>query len=49
MIEQELNEDPKLRLERKRTCLIASLVDSLQEDKNTDAMKSEQEKKGASL
>jgi cytochrome P450 len=49
MIEQELNEDPKLRLERKRTCLIASLVDSLHQDENAEAMKSEEEKKGTSL
>ena len=46
MIEKELNEDPKLRLERKRTCLIASLVESLQKDENAEAMKPEEERKG---
>jgi hypothetical protein len=46
MIERELNENPKSRLERKRTCLIASLVDSLQQDENAEAMKNEEDRKG---
>jgi len=49
MIEQELNENSKSRLERKRTCLIASLVDSLQQDEKAEAMKTEEERKGQSL
>jgi hypothetical protein len=46
MIERELNENPKSRLERKRTCLIASLADSLQQDENAEAMKNEEDRKG---
>jgi hypothetical protein len=46
MIEQELRETPEMRAERKRTSLIASLVDSLQEDEKLEAKKSEETKKG---
>jgi cytochrome P450 len=46
MMERELSENPKLRLERKRTSLIASLVASLQEDEKAEAMKNEEDKKG---
>ncbi len=46
MIEQELRETPQMRTERKRTSLIASLVDSLQQDEKLEANKSEETKKG---
>ncbi|CAF1126910.1 unnamed protein product [Adineta steineri] len=45
MIEQELSESPESISQRKRTCLIASLVASLQKDEKAEAMKSEEEKK----
>ena len=46
IVEQELNNDPSLVLQRKKTCLIASLVASLQEDEQAEAMKAEEEKRG---
>jgi hypothetical protein len=46
MIEQELRETPQMRAERKRFSLIASLVDSLQQDEKLEAKKSEEIKKG---
>ena len=46
MIEQELRETPETRAERKRTSLIASLVDSLQKDEKLEEKKPEEEKKG---
>jgi hypothetical protein len=46
MIEQELRETLEMRAERKRTSLIASLVDSLQKDEKLEEQKSEEEKKG---
>ncbi len=46
MIEKELEESSELRAERKRTCLIASLVASLQQDEKVEAMKNEEDKKG---
>jgi cytochrome P450 len=46
MIENELAESPESRLQRKRTCLIASLVALLQTDEKLEATKSEEEKKG---
>jgi hypothetical protein len=46
MIEQELRETPEMRAQRKRTSLIASLVDSLQQDEKLEAKKSEEDKKG---
>ncbi|CAF4532379.1 unnamed protein product [Rotaria sp. Silwood1] len=48
MIEQELNTTINMRIERKRTCFIASLVTSLQEDEKLEATKPEEEKKGLS-
>ncbi|CAF1054011.1 unnamed protein product [Adineta steineri] len=48
MIEQELRETPDMRAERKRTSLIASLVDSLQQDEKLEQTKSEEDKKGLS-
>ncbi|CAF3315426.1 unnamed protein product [Rotaria sp. Silwood2] len=48
MIEQEFNESPESRAQRKRTSLIASLVDSLQMDEEAEAKKSEEQKKGLS-
>ncbi|CAF1381704.1 unnamed protein product [Adineta steineri] len=48
MIEQELSESPESISQRKRTCLIASLVASLQKDEKAEAMKSEEEKRGLS-
>ncbi len=47
--EQELKESPESRAERKRTCLIASLVSSLQEDEKAEAMKNESDKKGTDI
>ena len=46
MIEQELNESSESRAERKRTSLIASLLNSLQENEKAEARKSEEEKNG---
>jgi hypothetical protein len=46
MIEQELRETPQMRAERKRTSLIASLVESLQQDEKVEEKKSEETKKG---
>jgi cytochrome P450 len=46
MIEQELRETSEARAERKRTSLIASLVDSLQKDEKLEEKKPEEEKKG---
>ncbi|CAF3090451.1 unnamed protein product [Rotaria sp. Silwood2] len=46
MIEHELNETAESRALRKKTSLIASLVDSLQTDEKAEAKKSEEEKKG---
>ncbi|CAF4048623.1 unnamed protein product [Rotaria sordida] len=46
MIDQELAENPTTRAERKRTCLIASLVTSLQQDEMLEATKSEEDRKG---
>jgi hypothetical protein len=46
IIEQEQRKTSEEITERKRTSLIASLVDSLQEDEKAEAMKPEQEKKG---
>lgn len=46
MIERELNETEVARAERKRTCLIASLVSALQPDESAEAMKHEKDKKG---
>ncbi|CAF4996549.1 unnamed protein product, partial [Rotaria sp. Silwood1] len=48
MIEQEFNESPESRAQRKKTSLIASLVDSLQIDEEAEAKKSEELKKGLS-
>ena len=49
MIEQELQEAPTMRAERKRTSLIASLVASLQADEQLEETKSEEDKKGRFL
>ncbi len=46
IVEQEVTNNPDLILERKKTCLIASLVASLQEDEKAEAMKKEEDKKG---
>ncbi|CAF2409425.1 unnamed protein product [Rotaria sp. Silwood2] len=46
MIEHELNTTIDMRMERKRTCFIASLVTSLQENEKLEAAKPEEEKKG---
>jgi len=46
MMEQEQRKTSEEIAERKRTSLIASLVDSLQQDEKAEAAKSEQEKKG---
>ncbi len=46
MIQQELRETPQMRAERKKTSLIASLVDSLQQDENLEEKKSEENEKG---
>ena len=49
IIEKELNESPESIAERKRTCLAASLVSSLQEDEQIEAMKNESDKKGTDI
>jgi hypothetical protein len=49
IIEKELNESPESTAERKRTCLIASFVSSLQEDEKAEAMKNESDKKGTNI
>jgi cytochrome P450 len=46
MIEQELRETPETRAERKRTSLIASLVNSLQHDEKLEEKKLEEDKIG---
>lgn len=48
MIEQELRQTSETRAQRKRTSLIASLVDSLQTDENDELTKSEENRKGLS-
>ncbi len=48
LIDNEMTQSKESRAQRKRTCLIASLVDSLQEDEKAEAKKSEDEKKGKS-
>ncbi len=49
MIEKEQRKTPEEIAERKRTSLIASLIDSLQQDEKAEAAKPEQEKKGKCL
>jgi cytochrome P450 len=49
MIEQELAQSAESITQRKRTCLIASLVASMQEDEQLEATKSEEEKKGKKI
>ena len=46
MIKQELRETSEMRAQRKRTSLIASLVDSLQQEEKLEEKKSEEDKKG---
>lgn len=46
MMEQEMTQSKEAIEERKRTCLIASLVGSLQEDEALEAKKNEEDKKG---
>ena len=46
MIEQELRQTPDMRSARKRTSLIAALVNSLQQDEKLEANKSDEDKKG---
>ena len=46
MIDNELAANGESRAQRKRTCLIASLISSLQEDEESEARKNENEKKG---
>ncbi|CAF4524344.1 unnamed protein product [Rotaria sp. Silwood2] len=48
IIEQEMNESPELRAQRKRTSLIASLVGSIPFDEKNEATKREEEKTGLS-
>ncbi len=48
MIDNEMTASRESIAERKRTCLIASFVASLQEDEEAEAKKSEDEKKGKS-
>ena len=48
IIDKELQETAQSRGERKRTCLIASLVASLQVDEQQEARKHEEERKGKS-
>lgn len=46
MIDNEMMETKEFRAERKRTCLVASLVDSLQDDEEAEAKKKEDEIRG---
>ncbi len=46
IVEQELTNNSELMSERKKTCLIASLVASIQEDEQAEAMKKEEDQKG---
>ncbi|CAF3333815.1 unnamed protein product [Rotaria sp. Silwood2] len=46
IMKNELNESSELISRRKRTCLVASLVASLQTDEELEATKTEKEKKG---
>jgi hypothetical protein len=46
IVDQESANTSDLISERKKTCLIASLVASLQKDEQAEAMKKEEEKKG---
>ncbi|CAM4797688.1 unnamed protein product [Rotaria magnacalcarata] len=48
LMDNEMAQTREARAERKRTCLIASLVASLQEDEEAEAKKSEDEKTGKS-
>ncbi|CAF1156928.1 unnamed protein product [Rotaria magnacalcarata] len=48
LMDNEMAQTREARAERKRTCLIASLVASLQEDEEAEAKKSEDEKTGLS-
>ncbi|CAF1348546.1 unnamed protein product [Adineta ricciae] len=48
IIEQELTENEESLANRKRTCFIASLVTSLQENESLEASKPEEDKKGLS-
>ncbi|CAF3663560.1 unnamed protein product [Rotaria sp. Silwood1] len=48
MIEQELQEAPMMRAERKKISLIASLIASLQQDEKIEALKTEEDRKGES-
>ena len=49
IIDQELKQTVEMRIERKRTSLIASLVSSLQQDENVEARKPEEDKQGIIL
>ena len=46
MMEQELSQSEELIAQRKRTCLIGSLVGSLQKDEKLEAKKKNEDKKG---
>lgn len=46
MIDNEMAASPESRGQRKKTCLIASLISSLQEDEELQAKNNENEKKG---
>ena len=48
MVDRELNENAASRMERKRTCLIASMVASMQQDEQAEASKPEETKRGLS-
>jgi len=48
MMEQELNQSRDVTEQRKRNCLIASLVGSLQENEQAEAEKNDEDKKGLS-
>ncbi|CAF0850457.1 unnamed protein product [Adineta steineri] len=48
IIEHEQETNPELIVQRKRTCLISSLVGSLQRNEKLEAMKNEEQKKGLS-
>jgi hypothetical protein len=49
MMEQEMNQSKEVIEQRKRTCLIASLVNSLQKDESMEAKKRDEDKEGIRL
>lgn len=49
VIDNEMAESEEMRLQRKRHCLIASLIASMQKDETAEASKNEDERKGMKI